>query len=548
MAMSEKHGLFSRLLTKLQKQPSENNEQAQALLANYQREVAESNFNAELQLGRTLEQLRATWSLDTLGWSKDAIVETAGIKIQFSGESFGGISWTPHDKLTDMQRGILEILAGLAGPHLSQFSQKKTTPLDEWHSKRADPVTGLLKRPAFLTLLSDELSRATNNSGLTSVLVTIQILDYDKIYNEIGGLGYDERVQDFSNLLKTTFGIHSTAGRIEEDVFVVFVSDVTDPDKVSEMCRVFRKKVEEKLSIDILSGMAPQTETYTDPKVWLNDARTTLKQLKKSGGKQAFFSETMQMHSIARWRMESDLEQALAAGQLETWFQPIVTLGDSEIAGYEALCRWTHPQKGPISPAEFIPVAENDGPLILEIGKLTLNQACEALLKVTEKSKSNLFMSINLSPVQLLKDRLLPQYMKETFKKIGVDPHKIKFEITETAVMHDREKAIEALQRIRQTGAQVSMDDFGTGYSSLAHLKEFPINTLKIDRAFVDGADLDKDAEAMLKTIIDMAHGLDLDVVAEGIETEGERDLLINLGCEYGQGWLFSKPLPPDSL
>jgi EAL domain-containing protein (putative c-di-GMP-specific phosphodiesterase class I) len=138
--------------------------------------------------------------------------------------------------------------------------------------------------------------------------------------------------------------------------------------------------------------------------------------------------------------------------------------------------------------------------------------------------------------------------MKETFKKVGIDPHKIKFEITETAVMHDREKAIEALQRIRQTGAQVSMDDFGTGYSSLAHLKEFPINTLKIDRAFVDGADLDKDAEAMLKTIIDMAHGLDLDVVAEGIETEGERDLLINLGCEYGQGWLFSKPLPPDEL
>ena len=546
--MSEKHGLFSRLFAKLQKQPSENNEQAQALLANYQREVAESNFNAELQLGRTLEQLRATWSLDSLGWSKDASGEATGIKIQFSGEDFGGISWAPYDKLTDRQRGILEILAGLAGPHLFQFSQKETTPLEDWHSKRADAVTGLLKRPAFLTLLSDELSRATNNSGLTSVLVTIQILDYDKIYNEIGGLGYDERVQGFSNLLKTTFGIHSTAGRIEEDVFVVFVSDITDPDKVSEMCRVFRKKVEEKLSLDILSGMAPQTETYTDPKVWLNDARTTLKQLQKSGGKQAFFSETMQMHSIARWRMESDLEQALAAGQLETWFQPIVTLADSEIAGYEALCRWTHPQKGPISPAEFIPVAENDGPLILEIGKLTLNQACEALLKVTEKSKSNPFMSINLSPVQLLKDRLLPQYMKETFKKIGIDPHKIKFEITETAVMHDREKAIESLQRIRQTGAQVSMDDFGTGYSSLAHLKEFPINTLKIDRAFVDGADLDKDAEAMLKTIIDMAHGLDLDVVAEGIETEGERDLLINLGCEYGQGWLFSKPLPPDSL
>ncbi|MAU93087.1 MAG: hypothetical protein CMJ93_02610 [Planctomycetes bacterium] len=546
--MSEKHGLFSRLFTKLQKKPSEKNEQAQAILANYQREVAESNFDAEQQLGRALEQLRPIWGLDTLEWAKAATGETAGIKVLFSGENFGGISWAPHDKLTDRRRETLEILAGLAGPHLYQFNQKETTALDEWHSKRADPVTGLLKRPAFLMLLSDELSRVTSNSGLTSVLVAIQIPDYDKIYNEIGGLGYDERIQGFSNLLKTTFGIHSTAGRIEEDVFVVFVSDITDPDKVSEMCRMFRKRVEEKLSIDTLSGMAPQTEAYTDPKVWLNDARTALKQLQKNGGKQAFFSETMQMHSIARWRMESDLELALAAGQLETWFQPIVTLGDGEIAGYEALCRWTHPQKGPISPAEFIPVAENDGPLILEIGKLTLNQACEALLRVTEKNKSNPFMSINLSPVQLLKDRLLPQHMKQIFKNIGVEPHKIKFEITETAVMHDKEKAIEALKRIRQTGAQVSMDDFGTGYSSLAHLKEFPINTLKIDRAFVDGADLDGDAGAMLKTIIDMAHGLNLDVVAEGIETEGERDLLINLGCEYGQGWLFSKPLPPEEL
>ena len=546
--MSEKHGLFLRLLSRLQKQPKENNESAQVLLTNYQREVAESHFDAELQLGRTLEQLRVTWGLDILGWSKEATGETAGIKIQFSGEDFGCISWAPLDKLTGSERGLLEILAGLAGPHLFQFSQKETTPLEEWHSKRADPVTGLLKRPAFLTLLSDELSRATDNSGLTSVLVTIQILDHDKIYNEIGGLGYDDRIQGFSNLLKKTFGIHSTAGRIGEDVFVVFVSDITEPDKVSEMCRAFRKKVEEKLSIGILSGMAPRTETYTDPKVWLNDARTTLKQLQKSGGKQAFFSETMQMHSIARWRMESDLEQALVAGQLETWFQPIVTLADGEIAGYEALCRWTHPQKGPISPAEFIPVAENDGPLILEIGKLTLRQACEALVRVTKKGGKTPFMSINLSPVQLLKDRLLPQHIKKTIQETGADPLHIKFEITETAIMHDREKAIEALQRIRQTGAQISMDDFGTGYSSLAHLKEFPINTLKIDRAFVDGADLNEEAKAMVKTIVEMAHGLDLDVVAEGIETEGERDLLIGLRCEYGQGWLFSKPLPAEEL
>jgi EAL domain-containing protein (putative c-di-GMP-specific phosphodiesterase class I) len=376
----------------------------------------------------------------------------------------------------------------------------------------------------------------------------IQILDYDKIYKEMGGLGYDKCVQDFSNLLKTSFGLHSTAGRIEEDIFVVVVSDVVDPDKVSAMCSSFRKKATQALDIDIILGMAPITETYSDPKVWFNDARTALKQIQKSGGQQAFLSQTMQGNSIARWRMESDLEQALQSNQVETWFQPIVNLENGKAVGYEALCRWTHPQKGPISPAEFIPIAENEGPLILEIGKLTLKQSCETLAKLTEDRNEDLFMSINLSPVQLLKDRLLAQHIQKTIRGANLDPRKIKFEVTETAVMHEKEKAIEALQRIRQTGAKISMDDFGTGYSSLAHLKEFPISTLKIDRSFVAGSDHNDEARAMLNTIIELARGLELDVVAEGIETEGERDLLIDLGCGYGQGWLFGKPLPPDDL
>jgi len=130
----------------------------------------------------------------------------------------------------------------------------------------------------------------------------------------------------------------------------------------------------------------------------------------------------------------------------------------------------------------------------------------------------------------------------------GVNPEHLKLEITETAVMHEREKAIQALERIRETGAQLSMDDFGTGYSSLAYLREFPISTLKIDRAFVSGSDLDEEAKEILRTIVEMAHSLDLKIVAEGVETEGERDLLAELGCEYGQGWLFAKPMPAEEV
>ena len=442
---------------------------------------------------------------------------------------------------------MLVILAGLAAPYLAKVAESQADPLQRWQSERADMVTGLLNRPAFMGLLLNELAKPSGSAGLTSVLVTVHIQDYTKLYTDLGGNGYDERIRDFSRLLRADFGLHSTAGRLEEDMFAVLICDLSNPDKAASMSAAFRNKVEATLELDVTAGIAPRVDLYSDPQIWLNDARTAVKQAEERGGQQAFFSQTMQMHSVARWQMETDLENALEAGQIETWFQPIVHLPGGEIAGYEALCRWTHPEKGGIRPDEFIPVAENDGSLILEIGQLTLREACETLARISERNGTAPFMSVNLSPVQL-KDSQLPKKILAVVELAGVNPEHLKLEITETAVMHEREKAIQALERIRETGAQLSMDDFGTGYSSLAYLREFPISTLKIDRAFVSGSDLDEEAKEILRTIVEMAHSLDLKIVAEGVETEGERDLLAELGCEYGQGWLFAKPMPAEEV
>ncbi|MDP6849694.1 MAG: GGDEF domain-containing phosphodiesterase, partial [Planctomycetota bacterium] len=505
--MSKELGFLSRFFSALWGGPDEIDmtQRAQELLASYQRELSNGNGDAEAQLARVLDQLRSFWGMESLAWRADA--DSSGIEVSFSGKELGTISWEPPEfAIQDSQRSLLEILAGLAAPHLAQAAESKADPLQRWQSERADMVTGLLNRPSFMGLLLDELSKPSGTAGLTSVLLTVHIQDYTKLYNALGGTGYDERVRDFSRLLRADFGLHSTAGRLEEDLFAVLISDLTNPDKAAEMSSAFRKKVEEVLELSITAGIAPRVEMYSDPQVWLNDARTAVKQAEERGGQQAFFSQTMQMHSVARWRMETDLEEALEAGQIQTWFQPIVHLPGGEIAGYEALCRWSHPERGNIRPDEFIPVAENDGQLILEIGQLTLKEACETLLRVSQRNGTTPFMSVNLSPVQL-KDRKLPQKIQSVVEGAGIEASRLKLEITETAVMHEREEALQALERIRETGAQLSMDDFGTGYSSLAYLREFPITTLKIDRAFVSGADQSAEAQEILRTIVEMAHG-----------------------------------------
>jgi EAL domain-containing protein (putative c-di-GMP-specific phosphodiesterase class I) len=241
--------------------------------------------------------------------------------------------------------------------------------------------------------------------------------------------------------------------------------------------------------------------------------------------------------------LETDLRRALERDEFFVFYQPIMSLETSGLRGFEALVRWRHPERGFISPSDFIPVAEETG-MIVQIGEYVLREACRQMQKwaVVLPSDPPLFISVNLSVRQFSQPDLV-ECVAAILRETQLDPKDLKLEITESAVMENVEAATELLNRLRALGLRISMDDFGTGYSSLSHLRRFPIDTLKIDRSFVTQMADDEENAEIVRTIIGLAQNLGMDVVAEGVETPAQVLTLKALGCEYGQGYFYSKPL-----
>jgi EAL domain-containing protein (putative c-di-GMP-specific phosphodiesterase class I) len=252
----------------------------------------------------------------------------------------------------------------------------------------------------------------------------------------------------------------------------------------------------------------------------------------------------MHTKAVTLQQLETDLRYAIVCNELETFYQPIVELEKMMLSGFEALVRWNHPHRGMISPAEFIPLSEETGlviPMTLEI----LRSACGQTVEWQKRSPDtkSLYVSVNLSGKHFAQDNMVEQ-IKTIVGETNIDPRCLKLEITESMVMENAEKAIAMLHQIRDIGVRLSIDDFGTGYSSLSYLHRFPIDTLKVDRSFVDMMEDGGENAEIVHTIIAMAHALKLNVIAEGIENIYQLNQLRILGCEYGQGYLFSRPMP----
>jgi EAL domain-containing protein (putative c-di-GMP-specific phosphodiesterase class I) len=259
------------------------------------------------------------------------------------------------------------------------------------------------------------------------------------------------------------------------------------------------------------------------------------------------FEPSMSDQTIERLDLENDLRRAIAREELRLQYQPIVSLATGDIVGFEALVRWQHPTRGLVPPLAFIPMAEETG-LIVPLGRWVLDAACRqaATWNATESRQGAplLFVSVNLSARQFTQNDLVED-VGRTLARTGLEAEALELEITESVLMDQSEAGIRALGEIRNLGVRLVLDDFGTGYSSLSYLKHLPLDTIKIDRTFVAGID-DAADRSIVEAVIALAHGLGIGVVAEGIETEGQAERLRELGCDLGQGYLFSRPVPAE--
>ena len=299
------------------------------------------------------------------------------------------------------------------------------------------------------------------------------------------------------------------------------------------------------IDVNLVFGIAVSAELALPVITLLRNAEVALYAAKRTGVKVAWYSDAQEASRLGHLSLLSDLRAAVKSSELQMWLQPKIDLSKMQCYGFEALVRWQHPTRGFISPIDFVPFAESTG-YIGVITEWMLHQALSALASWKDTHPEQT-IAVNVSTFDL-RDPHFPDQVKNLMEKYTVDPKLLKLEITESGIMEDPASVIVLLHRLRETGLQLSIDDFGTGHSSLAYLQRLPVNELKIDRSFVIDIDQHPATQRLVKTIIEMGHGLNLNVIAEGIETQAERDTLISLGCDAMQGYFASKPLHGTKL
>ncbi|VXD24848.1 Response regulator receiver modulated diguanylate cyclase/phosphodiesterase [Planktothrix serta PCC 8927] len=435
---------------------------------------------------------------------------------------------------------------------LQQAQQKLLEREQQLHHKAYhDLLTGLPNRAWCIHQLKTLIAQAKSDSNYRYAVLFLDLDRFNVVNDSLGHLLGDQLLQQVAQRLQSCLTSDLQIARLGGDEFVILIENITDDQEVITIAHqildllspVFKLNQYEVYT-GVSIGITFSDFGYDYPEDILRDVDVAMYSAKANGkGCYQLLTSELQQKAMSRLQLENDLRRAIQNQEFSLYYQPILSLPNSNKLGFEALIRWHHPKKGMIPPDQFIPVAEETG-LIIELGLWVIKTALNQISIWQEKFPcfSEIAINVNVSPQQLMIASFSEQ-VQDLLSDFNIKSHQIKFEITESSLLRTGSHYIEVLKRLKSLGIQFCIDDFGMGYSSLSRLHEFPIDTLKIDRSFIRRIGSNQGEIELIRTIITLAHGLGMDVVAEGIETKSQLNQLSLLGCEWGQGFLFSKPL-----
>ncbi|WP_348539904.1 MULTISPECIES: EAL domain-containing protein [Spirulina sp. CCY15215] len=438
---------------------------------------------------------------------------------------------------------------------LEQRVQKRTQELEMANAQlkkmaMQDALTALPNRVFFMEQLNDLLQALHTGAGQGFALLFLDCDRFKVVNDSLGHPTGDELLICLARHLEDFLKPRDTLARLGGDEFAILVTEIQDIDDAVDMAKAILDSFTQPFKIQgreiFLSasiGIAEATEDYTQPEYLLRDADSAMYRAKALGKSCHYiFHPSLHAEAVSFLQIETDLRRAIAGEEFVVYYQPIVNLASGTISGFEALLRWQHPQRGLLSPLNFIPIAEETG-LIAAIGSYALHQACQQLREWQERDLAarDLAMNVNLSVRQFANQDLIEQ-IDCILRETHLDATCLKLEITESVIM-DNQTALTLLRSLRDRNIQICLDDFGTGYSSLSYLHRFPINALKIDKSFINRWSDSHPSLGLVPVIINIARTMKLDTVAEGIETREQFEGLKNLDCNFGQGYFFARPL-----